>query len=218
MGICQWILTSGRFDITFAVANLSRFAASPREGHLKRAEKIFGYLKKYTKRGYIIDPRDPIVNIKYEKVIPDFGNQYSDFKEEKDERLPVPLMKELALNIFVDANHGHDKVTGRSISGILSFVGRTPVFWASKRQSSVQTPTFGSEFIPLKKAVEEAITLRYYMRSMGVSVTKPTVIYGDNLSTITNAKIPGSALKKKYLALSYHFCREHFSIELKIIK
>ena len=49
------------------------------------------------------------------------------------------------------------------------------------------------------------------MKSMGVEITKPTVIYGDNLSAITNATMPGSALKKKYLALSYHFCREHFS-------
>ena len=46
---------------------------------------------------------------------------------------------------------------------------------------------------------------------MGVVVTKPTVIYGDNLSAITNSTNPGSALKKKYLALAYHFCREYFS-------
>ena len=218
IGICQWICTAGRMDIAFAVSSLSRFSQSPREGHLNRTKKILGYLKKYPKRGYIIDPRDPIVNVEYKTVIPDFGNQYSDFVEETDLRLPKPLMKELALNIFVDANHGHDKVTGRSISGIVSFVGRTPVYWCSKRQSSVQTPTFGSEFIALKKAVEEAVTLRYYMRSMGVAVTKPTVIYGDNLSSITNATMPGSALKKKYLALSYHFCREHFSARIVDIR
>ena len=211
IGICQWISTAGRLDIAFAVSSLSRFSHAPREGHLDRTKKILGYLKKYMKRGYVIDPRDPILNAKYETVVPDFGNQYSDFVEETDLRLPTPLMKELSLNIFVDANHGHDKMTGRSISGILSCVGRTPVYWCAKRQSSVQTPTFGSEFIALKKAVEEAITLRYYLRSMGVAVTKPTVIYGDNLSSITNATMPGSALKKKYLALSYHFCREHFS-------
>ena len=74
IGVCQWISTSGRFDINFAVANLNRSAHCPREGHLKRAEKILGYLKKYKKRGYIIDPRDPVVNIKYEKIVPDFGN------------------------------------------------------------------------------------------------------------------------------------------------
>jgi len=121
------------------------------------------------------------------------------------------LMKELAVNIFVDSNHGHDRLTGRSITGLISFVGRTPIYYMSKRQSSVQTPTFGAEFVALKKAVEEAITLRYYLRSMGIKVTKPSIIYGDNLSAITNAINPGSALKKKYLALSYHFCREYYS-------
>ena len=120
-------------------------------------------------------------------------------------------MKELATNIFVDSNHGHDRTTGRSITGIISFVGRTPIYWGAKRQSSVQTATFGAEFVALKKAVEEAITTRYHLRSMGVSVTKPTIIYGDNLSAIVNTTLPGSSLKKKYLALSYHFCREHFS-------
>ena len=211
IGICQWICTAGRFDISFAVSSLSRFSQSPREGHLERTEKILGYLKKYTKRGYVVDPSDPILSTSYETVIPDFGNQYQDFVEDQDERLPEPKMKELSTNIFVDANHGHDRMTGRSITGLISFVGRTPVYWMSKRQSMVQTPTFGAEFVSLKKAVGEAVTLRYYLRSMGVRVTKPTVIYGDNLSAITNATQPGSPLKEKYLALSYHFCREHFS-------
>ena len=46
---------------------------------------------------------------------------------------------------------------------------------------------------------------------MGVAVTKCTIIYEDTLSSITNATVPGSALKTKYLALSYNFCRDHFS-------
>ena len=168
---------------------------------MERTNTIFGYLKKYTKRRYIIDPIDPIQNVTYELIVPDFGNQYSDFVEATDYRLPEAKMKEISLNIFVGSNHGHDRMTGRSISGIISFVGRTPVYWRKKRQSSVQKPTFRAEFISLKKAVEEAVTLRYYMKSMGVAVTKPTVIYGDYLRSITNATVPGSALKKKYLAL-----------------
>ena len=127
-------------------------------------------------------------------------------------------MKELAVNIFVDSNHGHDRSNGRSITGLISFVGRTPTYYMAKRQSSIQPPTFGAEFIALKKAVEEAITLRYYLRSMGVKVTKPSIIYGDNLSAITNAINPVSALKKKYLALVYHFCREYYSAGIVDIK
>ena len=211
IGTCQWISTAGRLDICFAVSSLSRFSSNPREGHLHRAIKIFGYLKKYTKKGFIIDPRSPVTNLNFERVEPDFGNQYSDFVEEVDPSLPMPLMKELDITIFVDADHAHDKATGRSITGMVSFVGRTPIYWCSKRQSAVQTSTFGSEFTALKRAVEEAITLRYYLRAMGIKISKPAIIYGDNLSAITNTIEPGSALKKKHIALAYHFCREHYS-------
>ena len=211
IGICQWLSTSCRMDITFAVSSLSRFCAHPREGHLKRAIKILGYLKKFPKRGYMIDPNELNLGIDYSEIKPDFGNQYKDFREEIDDKLPIEKMKELPITILCDSNHGHDKRTGKSITGLIVFVGRTPIYWCSKRQGAVQTSTFGAEFVALKKAVEEAVTTRYWLRSMGVKVSKPTIIYGDNLSAITNATTPGSALSKKYLALSYHYCREHFS-------
>ena len=68
---------------------------------------------------------------------------------------------------------------------------------------------FGAEFTALKKAVEETITLRYYLPSMGVKVTIPTSIYVDNMGVVLNAFNPGSTLNKKCVALSYHFVREH---------
>ena len=108
----------------------------------------------------------------------------------------MPLMKELDITIFVDADHAHDKAIGRSITGMVSFVGRTTIYWFSKKQSAVQTSTFGSGFTALKRAVEEAITLRYYLRDMGIKISTPAISYGDNLSAITNTIEPGSALKK----------------------
>ena len=97
------------------------------------------------------------------KLEPDFGNQYADFLEEIDEKLPIPKMKELLTTILVDSGHGHGRKTGRSITRIISFVGQTPIYWSSKRQGAVQTATFGAEFTALKKAVEEAVTMRYYL-------------------------------------------------------
>ena len=138
IGVCQWVSISARMDITFAVLSLSRFAAKPREGHFRRALKILGYLKKYPKKGYIIDPRSTIVNVKYQDVVPDFGNQYEKINEEMDEQLPKQLMDELPVVIFVDSNHGHDLVTGKSIIGLIVFVRRTPISYVSKRQSTVQ--------------------------------------------------------------------------------
>ena len=39
-----------------------------------------------------------------------------------NDRFPEPLFDELDLKIFVDTEHGHDNVTGRSITGIISVV------------------------------------------------------------------------------------------------
>jgi hypothetical protein len=44
---------------------------------------------------------------------------------------------------------------------------------------------------------------------MGVKVTKPTLIWVDNLGVVLNASNPGSTLNKKNIALAYHFVREH---------
>ena len=151
----------------------------------------------------------------------DFGHQYNYFEEEKDPQFPDEKVKELDINIFCDADHAHDLVTGRSVTGIIAFVGSTPVYWKSTRQTSVQTSTFGSEFTALKKAVEVAVSLRYYLRSMGVKISKPAKIYVDNKSVFLNAANPASSLNKKALALAYHFVREHVSgdvIEIQHIR
>ena len=139
LGIAQWIVSSGGFDICY-VASLSRFSAAPRKGHLEMTRYVLGYLKKYPKKGYYINGKEPeIINSDYEKFVPehDFGTQYHYFKEELDPRFPEPKIEELKISIFCDAYHGHDKRTGRSITGIIVFVGGTPVLWESKRQNSV---------------------------------------------------------------------------------
>ena len=50
IGVCQWLIVAGRFDISYAISSLSRFSSAPREGHLMLARKVFGYLKKFPKR------------------------------------------------------------------------------------------------------------------------------------------------------------------------
>ena len=69
-----------------------------------------------------------------------------------------------------------------------------------------------------KKAAEHAVTLQYYLQSIGVKITKPTRVYCDNKAIFTNTIEAGSILNKKYLALAYHFCREHFSANVADIR
>ena len=119
---------------------------------------------------------------------------------------------------MADSYHGHDLVTGKSISGIIGFLVSTPIGWTSKRQSSVQSATFGAEFVTSKRGVDEAMAYRCYLRSFGVQITKPTMIYEDNMSVLINSTEPSSTLKKKHIALAYHFCREQVTAGVVEIK
>ena len=60
----------------------------------------------------------------------------------------------------------------------------------------------------MRAAVEEAIALRYMLRCLGVPVKSPTDLFGDNFGVIQSATIPDSELKKKHVAISYHYVRE----------
>ncbi len=39
-------------------------------------------------------------------------------------------------------------------------------------------------------------------------MTRPTELYGDNFGVIQSAEIPEGELKKKHIAISYHYVRE----------
>lgn len=100
IGILNWVVCLGRVDVAFAVSSLSRFSAAPRQGHLDRAFRVFGYLKKYCNRRYVIDSRDPIfvggedaLNVDYTEIFREF---YPDAAEEVDSKIPEPLIDELA--------------------------------------------------------------------------------------------------------------------------
>jgi hypothetical protein len=139
----------------------------------------------------------------------DFEDLYAYAREDIDNHFPEPRGKELPVSIFFDSDHAHDKVTGRSISGLIVMVGSTPITWKSRRQGATATSTYGAEFYAMKLATEEAITIRYMLRSLGIPVTEPCHMYGDSSSVIQNVTRPESPLKKKNLALCFHFVREN---------
>jgi hypothetical protein len=46
------------------------------------------------------------------------------------------------------------------------------------------------------------------LHCLGVLVTKPTNLYGDNFGVIQSATIPEGELKKKHVAIAYNYVRE----------
>ena len=54
----------------------------------------------------------------------------------------------------------------------------------------------------------EAISICYMLHCLGILVSTPTNLYCNNLSVIQSANIPDGKLKKKHIAISYHYVRE----------
>jgi len=61
IGCLQWAVRLGRYNVQYATNTLARFGQKPRDGHLKRALRVFGYLK-FHARGklYLIRPLSPM--------------------------------------------------------------------------------------------------------------------------------------------------------------
>jgi hypothetical protein len=220
IGMLNWIVGIGRFDIAHATAQLARFSSCPREGHLKRALRVFGYLRKRKNRRILIDSREPVITgvelADGDKLARDMAKEYPGATEMLDSSSPTPLVNELAITCFVDADHGFDKVTRRSVTGIVILVGRTPVYYFSKRQGSVETSTYSAEFLAMKTAIDEIIAIRYMLRCLGVRVETASYLFCDNLGVVQNATIKDSLLKKKHVALSYHRVREAVAASIVI--
>ena len=88
--------------------------------------RFSGLLEKYPKKVRRIDPSTPQFQDGCSKFKPphNFGITITVLGKTL---FPKPLHSEFYKNIFVDADHVHDKMTGGYISGSLSMVGCNPL-------------------------------------------------------------------------------------------
>ena len=87
-------------------------------------------------------------------------------------------------------------------------MNHTPIDSYSKRQATVETATYGSEFVASKTATGQIIDLRHTLRYLGVPIKTKSYLFGDNRSVVTSATLLHSKLGKRYNILAYHRVRE----------
>ncbi len=67
---------------------------------------------------------------------------------------------------------------------------------------------FGTKFSALRHGIENLRGIRYKLCMLGIAVDKPSYVYGDNMSVVTNVSRPELTLKKKSNSICYHAVRE----------
>jgi len=170
--------------------------ASPREGHLVGLLKIFAYLKLNMNSKIVIDLFERLWD-GLDWNTANWSEFYPDAKEAISSDMPEPRDKPVQINLFVDSAHITYLESRRSTTGIVIFLNETPIKWYSKRQNTIESLTFGSEFMAAKIAVKMNDALRYKLRMFGILIEGPSNGFCDNESVIKN-------VKKNLLFKCYH--------------
>ena len=214
VGQLQWLVALGRFDIHAQVAAMSRFRATPRQGHMDRLKRIYSYA--------IRTKDNPI---RFRTVQPDYSflpdqdfdwtySVYGNVQEILPDDMPDPLGEAVITTTTMDANSNHCLATGKSLTGCLHFVNKRPVDWYSKRQATVEPATYRSEFVAAKTATEQIMDIRQTLRYLGAPIGAKSFLFGDNISVVTSATLPHSTLTKRYNILAFHRVREAIAAKL----
>jgi hypothetical protein len=161
IGILRWSVEIGQMDITCKVSMMSSHMALPREGHLTQWFHMFAYLKKKHNSRMVFDPTYPFVDEECFKSDEDWKVLYGDVEEATPPNVPEPCGNEVVIRHYVDADDAGEKLTRRSRTGYITFLNMAPTNWFSKRQNSVESSTFGSEFTVLKIVTENTRGLRW---------------------------------------------------------
>ena len=146
IGQLQWLISLGRFDIAVHVMSLSRFRAQPRKGHLDRAKRIVGYLLFLPDGAIRFRTGETDFSSLKDQEYDWTRSVYSGACEQIPHDIPKPLGKHVQTTHYVDANLHHDLATGKAVTAALHFLNQTPIDAYTKRQSTVETATYGSEF------------------------------------------------------------------------
>jgi hypothetical protein len=173
---------------------MSSHLALPRVEHLKEIYHIFAYLKAHSNTKMVFNPTPvtPHMSLFERQDWSYLPYGCEGLVEELPSNMPKVCGPSMTMRVYVDADHVGDLLTRRSRTGFIVFLNGAPIYWSSKKQTSCETSTFGSEFVAMKQATEYIRGLRYKLRMMGITVDEPAYVFGDNQSTA-----PGSTLKSE---------------------
>ena len=116
----------GRVDIIAEVSLLASHLAQPREGHLEAVFIVVAYLNNKHNATMVFDPTYPVID-KGDFKRCDWRNVYGDVKEAIPPRLPKARGNDVDKRMFVDSDHGGEKLTRRSRTGYILYVNMPSV-------------------------------------------------------------------------------------------
>ena len=111
----------------------------------------------------------------------------------------------LTLTAFYDSDWAGCHDSRRSQSGGLLLLGNSPIAWISQQQSNCALSSAEAELNSLVITVKEIIWIRKLLHELKIFQNKPTILYGDNTSSMIIAKDQPINKRTKHIDLYYNF-------------
>jgi hypothetical protein len=80
--------------------------------------------------------------------------------------------------------------------------------WYSKKHATVETATFGWEFIAARPTINQIVNLRTTLCYLGIPIQETSYVFGDNKTIIDASSTSHAKLHKRHNALSFHCVQE----------
>ena len=147
-----------------------------------QAFHIFKYLDIHKDRNLAFNPAIYKLSdhITIDRKIKQMKKKYPDVVKYLTPNDPPPRGKLIHVSCFVDSNHTCDKIKSCCQYVIIIYYNKTQILWYSKKQDTVESSTFGSEFVAKRVAPELIISLRYKLWMFGIPISVHVDVFCDN--------------------------------------
>lgn len=126
------------------------------------------------------------------------------FKNTKCLKLIISKEKDPVLTPFADSDWARDKTDRKSNSGNLFKVGKTAIFWSTKKQNSVALSCAEVEYISVPTSAQETVWIRKLLKHLDLQQKVPIILYKDNQFYIKTTQIHKYCARTKHVDIKYH--------------
>ncbi|KAJ9566346.1 LOW QUALITY PROTEIN: hypothetical protein OSB04_002312 [Centaurea solstitialis] len=109
---------------------------------------------------------------------------------------------------FCDSSHNIDLDDGRSTTGHIFYLGKSPITWYSQKQETVALSSCEAEYMAASSASCQAVWLRELLAEVTGSEAQEVTLKIDNTSGIALVKNPVFHGRSKHIKSRYHYIRE----------